>query len=161
MRINPERVARWAALGWHAQVHVEHEQIVDLEPLLRDLQGRVVIDHMARIPAAWGIDCDAFKALLRLIDCGHVWVKLSAPMRMSAEAGPPYRDVALMARSLAAHAPERMLWGSDWPHVNFSGEIPAYGTLLELLEDWVPDSALRQRILVDNACELYGFPLPA
>lgn len=161
MRINPEHVARWAAHAWHAQVHVEDEQIVELEPLLSGLAGRVVIDHMARIPAAWGTECEAFRSLLRLIDRGHVWVKLSAPMRISDSIGPPYRDVAVLARALVAHAPDRMVWGSDWPHVNFAGEIPTYGALLDLLEDWAPDSALRRRILVDNPCELYGFPLPA
>ena len=160
MKIDLALVRRIATLGWHAQVHVEHDQILELEGLLSDLPGSVVIDHMARIPATGAVSSKAFAALLRLLDRGNVWVKLSAPMRLSAEPGPPYRDVGEMARALVDHAPERLVWGSDWPHVNFPGPIPSYDQLLQLIEDWVPDFELRKRILVDNACELYGFPAP-
>lgn len=160
MRIAPERVARWVDFGWHAQVHVEDEQIVELEPLLRNLPGQVVIDHMARIPAAWGVHSEAFLSLLRLIDRGHVWVKLSAPMRLSAEPSLPYRDAGLLARALVQHAPERLVWGSDWPHVNFSGGLPSYRDLLDLLAEWAPDAVVRRQILVENACTLYGFSRP-
>ncbi|TXL68199.1 amidohydrolase family protein [Zeimonas arvi] len=160
MKIDLALVRRIAALGWHAQVHIEHDQILELEGLLSDLPGRVVIDHMARIPATGAVSSKSFAALLRLLDRGNVWVKLSAPMRLSAEPGPPYRDVGEMARALVDHAPERLVWGSDWPHVNFPGPIPRYIALLQLMEDWVPDVGLRKRILVDNACELYGFPVP-
>lgn len=159
MGLNPAFIARIAELGWHAQVHVHGEQIVDLAAELATLPGRIVIDHMARIPASAGIGSRAFASLLRLLDSGRVWVKLSAPMRMSGEAF-PWADVAPMARALVAQASERMVWGSDWPHVNFDGEIPPYADLLHLLEAWVPDPACRRRILVDNACELYDFPPP-
>jgi 2-pyrone-4,6-dicarboxylate lactonase len=161
MKINCERLARWADHGWHAQVHVEDEQIVELEALIRTLPGQVVIDHMARIPAAWGTQSKAFLSLLRLLDRGNVWVKLSAPMRLSAQGRLPYEDVGSMARALVKHAPDRLVWGSDWPHVNFAGELPSYDGLLGLLTDWAPDPDIRRQILVDNACTLYGFPLPA
>lgn len=160
MRVDPALVARIAVLGWHAQVHVEDEQIIALEGALAALPGTVVIDHMARIPAHEGVGCKAFASLLRLLDSGRVWVKLSAPMRMSRASRPPYADVAPMARALVAHAPERLVWGSDWPHVNYRGEMPAYGALLALLDDWAPDVRARRRILVDNPGALYGFPLP-
>ena len=147
-----------ADLGWHAQVHVENAQILDLETIIRKLPCDAVIDHMARIPAAWGIGHPAFRCLLSLVETGRVWVKLSAPMRYSAADRPPYADVTPMARALAAAAPDRMLWGTDWPHVHFNrGIIPNDADLLDLLAVWVPDAAVRQRILVDNPARLYRF----
>jgi predicted TIM-barrel fold metal-dependent hydrolase len=161
MKIDDELVRRIGEFGWHAQVHIEDDQVVELADRLARLPGRVVIDHMARIPASSGVDSQAFACLLRLLDRGNVWVKLSAPMRLSAESGPPYDDVGAMARALVRHAPDRVVWGSDWPHVNFKGTVPGYGELLGLLEAWAPDPELRRLILVDNACELYRFPKTA
>ncbi|MGE0313063.1 MAG: amidohydrolase [Lautropia sp.] len=159
MRVDPVLAARVSEHGWHAQVHVHDEQIVELAACLSALPGRIVIDHMARIPAHAGVGGPAFASLLRLLDSGRVWVKLSAPMRLSAERY-PYADVAPMARALVAHAPERVVWGSDWPNVNFDGALPSYAALVALLDSWVPDARLRHRILVENACALYDFPLP-
>jgi 2-pyrone-4,6-dicarboxylate lactonase len=96
-----------------------------------------------------------------MLDSGRVWLKLSGPMRCTSDDF-PYREVTPLARALVRHAPERMVWGTDWPHVNLDGrEMPNDGDLLDLLLEWVPDAATRQRILVDNACTLYGFPLPS
>lgn len=160
MSLDDTLIQRLPALGWHAQVQVGGRQILDLAERLANLPCPLVIDHMARIPAQWGVHSEAFQFLLRLIDKGNVWVKLSAPMRYSGESGPPYSDVALMAKKLVQHAPERMLWASDWPNVNHEGTIPSYEALLDLLFDWAPDDAVRDRILVDNPCALYGFPRP-
>lgn len=157
MALDERLVARIARLGWHAQVHVAGDQIVGLADRLLALPCPVVIDHMARIPAAWGVDCEAFQTLLRLVDTGRVWVKLSAPMRLSTEALPPYSDVCPFARALVERATERMLWGSDWPNVNFAGVVPTYAQLLDLLYDWAPEASQRQRILVDNPAHVYGF----
>jgi len=160
MALDDALIQRFSALGWHAQIQVGDRQILDLAERLANLSCPVVIDHMARIPALWGVQCEAFQCLLRLIDKGNVWVKLSAPMRYSSESGPPYSDVAVMARKLVQHAPDRMLWASDWPHVNHDGVIPSYDVLLDLLFDWAPEATVRKQILVDNPCGLYGFPQP-
>lgn len=157
MALDERLVARIAALGWHAQVHVAGDQIVGLADRLLALPCPVVIDHMARIPADWDVDCEAFQTLLRLVDSGRVWVKLSAPMRLSSEALVPYGDVQPFARTLVERAVERMLWGSDWPNVNFAGVVPSYAQLLDLLFDWAPEGSQRQRILVDNPVQVYGF----
>lgn len=160
MALDDLLIQRLSTLGWHAQVQVGDRQILDLAERLASLPCPLVIDHMARIPAQWGIQSEAFQCLLRLVDRGNVWVKLSAPMRYSSQSGPPYSDVAVMAKKLVQHAPERMLWASDWPNVNHDGVIPDYGVLLDLLFDWAPDEAVRKQILVDNPCALYGFPPP-
>jgi 2-pyrone-4,6-dicarboxylate lactonase len=122
------------------------------------LPNVIVLDHFASVPAAGGIDQPAFKTVLRMIDTGKVWLKLSGPMRCTPE-NFPYRQVMPLARALVRHAPERLLWGTDWPHVNLDGrEMPNDGDLVDLLGEWVPDGTTRRRILVDNPCTLYGFP---
>jgi len=95
--------------------------------------------------------------LKRLLDSGKVWVKLSGPMRCT-KSEPPYPELTPIARALAAHAPDRMIWGSDWPHVNMTGRtMPNDGDLVDLLAEWLPDEALRKRILVDNPAALFRF----
>jgi 2-pyrone-4,6-dicarboxylate lactonase len=156
----PEIAARAAEHGWHVQFYPHGTDIIDYADKLLALPNTIVLDHFASVPAAGGVDQPAFKAVLRMLDSGRVWVKLSAPMRCTAQ-NLPYPEVTPLARALVAHAPERLVWGSDWPHVNLDGrEMPNDGDLLDLLLDWVPDEATRKRILVDNACALYGFPLP-
>jgi 2-pyrone-4,6-dicarboxylate lactonase len=156
MLLDERLASRIAPLGWHAQLHTEGDQIVDLADRVLALACPVVIDHMARIPAAYGVASAAFGALLRLIDSGRVWVKLSAPMRMSSKRY-PYDDVHPFATSLVHRAPERVLWASDWPNVNFKGPVPSYRELLDLLYDWAPKAEQRQLILVDNPQTLYRF----
>lgn len=149
-------VARVKPFGWHIAIHVSRNDIVDLAPFLRSLDARVVIDHMARPDVAEGPDGAAMTALRALIDGGRVWVKLSGADRLSTE-GPPFHDALPIARSLAMHAPERVLWGSDWPHVNLRGPMPDDGDLVDLIAEIVPDEANRRRLLVDNPVELFGF----
>jgi len=116
-----------------------------------------VLDHFASIPAAGGVDQPAVNVVLRMLDTGRVWLKLSGPMRCTME-NFPYRPVTSLARAFVKHAPERMLWGSDWPHVNMDGrEMPNDGDLLDLMTEWVPDGAIRDRILSQNPNALYGF----
>ncbi len=108
------------------------------------------------IPPKGGIEQPAFQALLRLIRGGRCWVKLSGGYRLSSEA-PPYGDLIPFARALVKARPDRLVWGSDWPHAFFTGKMPNTTDLLDLLLDWVPDQAMRTRILVDNPATLYGF----
>ncbi len=146
---------RVAPLGWHVQMYVPARTWHELEPVIRDLPTPVVMDHMAGIRAdAPGDDADT-AAVLRLLDTGRCWVKLSG--YRSSVAGHPYDDVAPLARRLAAHVPERCVWGTDWPHPNLHDHMPDDGALLDLLSAWVPDAARRHRILVDNPARLYGF----
>jgi predicted TIM-barrel fold metal-dependent hydrolase len=155
--LNRETAARANEHGWHVQFYPHDTDIVDYADKLLALKNPIVLDHFASIPAAGGAEQPAMKAVLRMLDSGRVWLKLSGPMRCTSE-NMPYSSVTPLARALVAHAPERMVWGSDWPHVNLDGrEMPNDGDLLDLLADWVPDSAVRNRILTQNANKLYGF----
>ncbi len=101
---------------------------------------------------------ESFRALLRLVDTGRCWVKLSAPYETSRRGPPRYDDVSDLARALVRHAPERLLWASNWPHPSAVGAGPPDDAdLLDLLLDWAPDARTRARILADNAAELYAF----
>jgi 2-pyrone-4,6-dicarboxylate lactonase len=155
---SPEAAAQAAEHGWHVQFYPHGNDIIDYADKLLALPNTIVLDHFASIPAARGVDQPAVKTVFKMLDTGRVWMKLSAPMRCTMQ-NVPYPDVTPLAHAFVRHAPERMVWGSDWPHVNLDGrEMPNDGDLLDLLLEWVPDQATRNRILVDNACALYGFP---
>jgi 2-pyrone-4,6-dicarboxylate lactonase len=159
-QISESLAARGAEYGWHVQVYPHGTDIIDLKDRLLALPTPVVLDHFASVPAAGGIDQPAFKTVLAMLDTGKVWVKLSGPMRC-APGDYPYAPVTPLARALVRHAPERLVWGTDWPHVNMDGrQIPNDGDLVDLIPEWIPDEAARKRILVDNPCTLYGFPSP-
>jgi 2-pyrone-4,6-dicarboxylate lactonase len=147
--------------GWHVQFYPHRTDLPQFREQLLALGTDVVLDHFAHIPAEGGTEQPAFRCLLDMLDSGRVWVKLSGPMRCTTQ-NYPYPAVTPLARALARHAPERLVWGSDWPHVNLDGrEMPNDGDLVDLLADWVPDEVTRRRILVDNPCALYGFPASA
>ncbi len=145
---------RVAPLGWHIQVYAEGDKLAEIAPQLAKLPVEVVIDHCGGVKAALGVGHPQFAALLRLLDSGRAWVKLSSYRASSA--GAPWTDVAPNVRALAAAAPERCVWGTDWPHPGMDPE-PEAGVLFGQFVDWVPDAAARQRILVDNPARLYGF----
>jgi predicted TIM-barrel fold metal-dependent hydrolase len=135
--------------------------MVALEHVLARLPCPVVVDHMGGVKTAPGADGGGvanpgFKALLRLLEKG-AWAKLCG--YRSSSAGQPYADVADMARAMIAAAPERCVWGTDWPHpsLHTPEEVPDDGKLLDLVVDWAPDAARRRAILVDNPVRLYGF----
>jgi 2-pyrone-4,6-dicarboxylate lactonase len=158
-RLDKALAARAADLGWHAQFLLEGEQLPAMEADIRSLPCDVVVDHMGRVPAHLGVYHPAFQTLLRLLDTGRVWVKLSGPMRFSATDRMPYADTLPFAQALVAANPDRLVWGSDWPHINYNkGVMPNDGALLDMMLDWVPDEATRNRILADNAARLYDFP---
>ncbi|MGY6251023.1 amidohydrolase family protein [Bosea thiooxidans] len=152
-----EVIAKVKPFGWHVAIHVAGHDIVRHAPFIRSIDATVVVDHMARPPVAEGADGPATTMLRSLIDKGNIWAKISGADRLSKE-GPPYRDAISIAASLVRHAPERIVWGSDWPHVNLHGPMPDDGELVDLLAQVVPDEAVRHRILVDNPKELFGFP---
>lgn len=147
--------ARVAPLGWHIQMYVPAQTWHDLAPVITELPVPVVMDHLAGILADQTERDAGYAAVLRLLDSGRCWVKLSG--YRASVAGYPYGDVAPLARRLAAQVPERCVWGTDWPHPNMHEHMPDDGELLDLLADWIPDDPQRHRILVDNPARLYGF----
>jgi predicted TIM-barrel fold metal-dependent hydrolase len=150
---------RWAErvseLGWHIQVLAKGDQLLELAPRLEALACPVVIDHMGMFRPEDGLGQPAFQAVLRLLRHGH-WVKLSGGYRLSRQA-PPYRDLIPYVQDLVAARPDRIVWASDWPHAFLKTSMPNTTDLLDLLVDWVPDEKARNRILVDNPAQLYGF----
>lgn len=151
-----ELAARIKPFGWHVQLHLNAEHLVDMAPRLEKLPVEIVVDHLGHMPTAAGIDHPGFQMLLAMLREGRCWVKLSAPMRFEDDL-PPYPSVVPFAQALVEAGPSRVVWGSDWPHVIHDGFMPNDGDLLDLLAVWAPDEALRRRILVDNPARLYGF----
>jgi predicted TIM-barrel fold metal-dependent hydrolase len=149
--------ARAKDRGWHVQLLLRASDLVALEPRLARLPSDFVIDHMGFIkPAEGGIAQPAFQALLRLLAGGRCWVKFSGAYRQTDEA-PPYPSLLPFARALVEARPDRILWGSDWPHAVFKGTMPNTTALYDLLGDWAPDEQTRKRILVDNPAALFDF----
>ena len=153
-----EMAARVAAFGWHVDLQLDGRTLPERMALLERLPGTLVVDHVGKFLEPVEPDHPSFLCLLRLLDSGRVWVKLSAAYEVS-KAGPPlYGDVGALARALVAAAPERMVWASNWPHpLAPRDNLPDDAGLLDLLLDWAPDAAVRDRILVDNPAALYGF----
>jgi len=141
--------------GWHIEIHVYGKDLLANLDFISAITAPVVIDHIARVDVAEGPDGAAFTALRRLVDRGNVWVKLSGTDRVSREA-PPFPDAVALARILAGQAPERILWGTDWPHPNVR-LIPNDGELVDLIPEIAADERTRRRMLVDNPAELFGF----
>jgi D-galactarolactone isomerase len=147
---------RVADLGWHVQIHMLGDQIVTIGDLLQRLPSQIVFDHLGRLPQPAGVDHPAFRVVSKLVDQGKAWVKLSGAY-IDTKVGPPsYADTSKAAQAYAKAAPQRMVWGSDWPHPT-EKEKPNDAILFDLLASWVPDDATRRRILVDNPVALYGF----
>jgi D-galactarolactone isomerase len=143
-------------LGWHIQINAKPELIVEIEPLLMRLPTPLVFDHLAHVPRDVGVDSPAFKTMRKLIDQGRTWVKLSGAYQDTKVGPPTYADATPIAQAYVKAAPERMVWGSDWPHPTEKVK-PDDAVLFDLLAQWVPDEATRNRILVQNPEVLYGF----
>jgi D-galactarolactone isomerase len=143
-------------LGWHVQVYATGDQVGELADVLARLPTTLVIDHLARLPPSQGVKHPAYPVVRKLLDGGRTWMKLSAAYLNTASGPPAYADAGEVAKAFAEAAPERMVWGSDWPH---RGEkhMPDDARLFDLLAEWAPNAAIRERILVDNPGRLYGF----
>lgn len=151
-----ERLAtRVRELDWHVQLHLPGSALPGIADRLLKLPTEFVIDHLGRVDPRHGLEQPAFQSLLRLLESGRGWAKLSAPYRMDLD-GAPYRKAAPFARDLVKRFPERLVWGTDWPHPDVAG-VPEDQGLLDVLLDWAPDEAVRKRILVDNPAMLYRF----
>jgi D-galactarolactone isomerase len=150
--------ARISPLGWHPIIQFNGRDIADYTGLLSQVSGNYVIDHAGKFMPPVTPDSAEFSTLLKLVDRGNCYVKLSACYETSQTGAPEYRDVGALSAALAAHAPDRMLWASNWPHVSATGQTyPDDGVLLDLLLQWVPEEFDRKKILEDNAVFLYGF----
>jgi predicted TIM-barrel fold metal-dependent hydrolase len=153
-----EVARRIAPFGWHIEMLVNLDEAGDFA-LLGALGVPVVLGHLGypKGGATTWTGTRAFSDLLRLLDGGQCWIKLTGPYRITTAPDLPYADVDEPARRLIAAAPERMIWGTDWPHAMKKKPMANDGNLADLLERWAPDAATRKRILVDNPAKLYGF----
>lgn len=154
--IAPALSRRIAPLGWHLQFRIMSKNYAGVLRMLDDLAVDLVVDHIGQVPVEHGVRGKDFQALLGLVRTGRVWVKLSAPMRMSHQEL-PYADVTPFVQELVAAAPRQMLWATDWPHTTIESAMPNDGALADLLADWIPDEATRRLVLVDNPAARYGF----
>jgi len=146
------------AFGWHVQLHWKADQIVEHAALLARLPCTIVFDHLARLPLPDALAHPAYDVVRRLLDNGRTWIKLSGAYldsRVGAEGG--YADTTGIAQAWAQQAPDRVVWGSDWPHPTERTAKPDDAQLFDLLGQWVPDEAARRRVLVDNPARLYDF----
>ena len=149
-------VARIRELGWHLVLHLDAADIPELASMIRKLPVPFVIDHMGRVKAGLGLAQPPFKALLELMKLESAWVKVCGAERVST-AGPPFTDAVPFAQALVRAAPDRVLWGTDWPHPNIAKYMPNDGDLVDLVPQIAPDPTHRQKLLVDNSARLYGF----
>lgn len=148
--------SRVAPFGWHVQIQLDGRELPLHSARIARLPVEAVIDHNGKFLEPVPPAHPAFRALLALLDTGRCWVKLSAPYETSKSGPPGYDDVSALARALAAAHAERCVWATNWPHPNVSPS-PSNAAMLDLLLDWAPVEAARQRILVDNPARLYGF----
>lgn len=150
-------VHRVEPLGWHIVLHFDAKDLPSHRDLLDAMPVPYVIDHMARVPATAGVDAEPFQALLDLMtNDERCWVKISCAERLTEGKVAPFDDVIPLGRALVDAAPDRVLWGTDWPHPNMA-VMPDEGHLLDLLAAYCPDEAVRNQILVDNPTTLYDF----
>lgn len=151
---------------WILDLHVDPQDLIDHERFIRNLPVVTIIDHMARVRGADGLEQPAFKLLLDMMKDDRFWVKLccfdkiSAVPKAHVEGSLPFLDMVPFAKALIDVAPERVIWGTDWPHGNTftPGRTPNEGDLLDLLAEIAPDPLVRKKILVDNPARLFGFP---
>jgi 2-pyrone-4,6-dicarboxylate lactonase len=153
----PDLVARIASFGWHIEFLFPGKDIVELIPTFTALKVPMSIGHFAYQPATAGVRAPGFQALLELMRRGNTWMKISGANRVSATDLPPYDDVKPMARALIEAAPDRIMWGTDWPHPNKYVVNPNDGDLVDALGDWVTDQAMRRKVLVDTPAAFYRF----
>ena len=153
----PELVARIRPFGWHVEFLFPGHDIIDLMPVFRSLTVPISIAHFAYQPATAGVAASGFQALLALMREGNTWIKISGANRVSATDLPPYDDVKPMAHALIAAAPERIMWGTDWPHPNKYVVNPNDGDLVDAFGDWVTDETVRRKIMVDTPAAFYRF----
>lgn len=155
----PEMAKRIAPFGWHLQIQDRDDWLPAAIPILKQLPVDVVVDHIGRTPPENGVNDPGFQELLRFMETGRCWVKISAPYLASTDGPPHFSDVGDKVRALVAVRPDRLVWAANWPHPNHTpGNKPEEADCLDVLLDWVPDATIRNAILADNPAKLYDFP---
>ena len=151
-----QRIAsRVAALGWHIVVYFEMPDLPELEPFFTSLPTTVVVDHMGVPSVSKGVDDPENLRFIRLLEKHkNIWSKVTCPERMTL-AGPPYEDVVPFGRTLVESFPDRVLWGTDWPHPNMRKEAPDDGALVDMIPKFAPTAGLQEQLLVGNPMRLY------
>lgn len=149
--------ARISVLGWHIELVVQGAKLPALEPQLLALPCPLVIDHIAHIPQPGGMQSDAMRSARRLVDKGNTWITLSGPYVDTKSGAPAYADVEPVAKAFIHMAPERMLWGTDWPHPTEKAHKPDDALLLDTIAAWIGRADWQERIFVTNPAQLYGF----
>lgn len=145
-----------APYGWHVQVNALASQILENKKMWYDVPCPVVFDHLAHVPQPDGVNHPVFPLIIDLLQKGKAWVKLTGAYQETKVGPPSYSDTIPVVRAYVQAAPDHLVWGSDWPHPTEKVK-PDDAVLLDLLAEWVPDEATRNRILVDNPIKLYGF----
>jgi len=146
---------RIAELGWHIVVYFEAADLEELVPFLESLPTVIVIDHMGRPDVGRGIEHPDFQRFTSLMARNeNIWTKVTCPERLSIQ-GPPYDDVVQYAAHIVKLFPDRVLWGTDWPHPNMTSHMPDDGILVDYIPKIAPTPALQQKLLVDNPMRLY------
>jgi predicted TIM-barrel fold metal-dependent hydrolase len=144
-------------LGWHIQINAPAVKIMEVMPILERVPSPIVFDHLAHVPQPDGVNHPLYSKVRALLDKGRTWVKLSGAYADTKVGHPTYSDSSAVARAYVKAAPERLVWGSDWPHPTEKDRWPDDAVLFDLLTDWAPDEKVRHRILVENPATLYGF----
>ena len=143
-------------LGWHMEFLMHVDEFPELDRMLAGIPVDTVYGHLGYMKTDQGIAHPGFAALLRLMQGGRAWAKLTGPSRISTQPL-PHADTNPYAHALIKAAPRQVIWGTDWPHVMVKGAMPNDGDLCDLLISWIPDAALRKQVLVDNPARLYGY----
>ena len=148
-----ERVSR---LGWHIVVYFEAHELADLTPFLESLPTTIVVDHMGRPDVTKSLDHPDFRRYVDLMARNpNIWSKVSGAERLSASGPPTYDDFVPFAREIVRLYPDRVLWGTDWPHPNMTTHMPDDGDLANLIPRIAPTPDLQRALLVDNPMRLY------
>jgi len=147
------------AMGWQVQINMSADQIVAAQDLWNRLPSAIVFDHMGHVPQPAGLSHPVFNVIRRLVDKGRTWVKLSVTYDNTRDGPPGYADITKVAQAYVKAAPDRMVWGTNWPHPNETTK-PDDAALFDLMSQWAPDEATRNRILVQNPVALYGLENP-
>lgn len=152
------RVAKAWELGWLVQIHLRNiDEFVNIAPRIDAANVNILIDHLGRPRSGQGVECPGFQRLLAALrNSDHLWVKICSWYRLS-EGGPPYEDMRPYVEALIDARPDRLVWGSNWPHPNITIPMPNDGFLLDQFMRWAGDEALHRQILCDNPARLYGF----
>ncbi len=148
-----------APLGWHVVVYFEAPDLEELAPFFTALPTRVIVDHMGRPDVTKGTDHPDFQRFLALLDQhDNIWTKVSGAERLSISGPPAYEDFVPFARMAVERFPDRVLWGTDWPHPNLKTHMPDDGALVDVIPKIARTAALQQKLLVDNPMRLYWAP---